>query len=115
MLAAFNYQLEVKQLCLISSQMAFFKICFHQIKLCSCCWGRSAALCQDWLWCDVPAGERRPGLRQHFRPVQHEHAEGPGVSAVRRPGEPVGAVSLHRLQPVRQRAGVQRSQSNPCR
>lgn len=43
----------------------------------------------------LPAGERGPGLCEHFRPVEHEHAEGPGVSAVRRPGEPVGAVALH--------------------
>lgn len=62
-----------------------------------------------------PPGERGPGLRQHLGPVQHEHAEGARVPAVRRPGEPVGAVALHRLQPVRPRAGVQSPPSHPRR
>lgn len=55
MLGAFNYQLEVKQLCLISSQMAFFfKIWVNQKTLRSCCWGSSAALCQDPLCSGSP-------------------------------------------------------------
>lgn len=61
------------------------------------------------------AGQRRPGLCKHFRPVKHEHAKGPRVSAVRRPGEPVGMFSFHRLQPLRRRAGVQSPQIHPSR
>lgn len=55
-------------------------------------------------------GERCPGLGEHLGPVQHEHAEGAGVPALGRPGEPVGVLQVHRLQPLRGGAGVQGSQ-----